>query len=269
MSIQSGKLPPRTYSPTAELVDSGKVGFHDLPVTLREDPRRWDDVVAAVPDRLDCAGPTHLVVAIETSGAEDTVAERVDRAGQLIRRAADGADDQLRVSLLCYGPHPVPDREADARVRTLAWTVTAEDGLDELASLAEQGATPLGYWRAAQLECLLTELAGRVSDTDGRPVLVTIGSRLAFPPRTDRESEIIPCPRKHDWDTALRQLERHPDMGFGAIRDHGWAEEIWARLGATVFARLNTVDVRRFAADLGLLAMVQTLPLPLMLPQGG
>jgi len=276
MSVQSGQIPPGSYQPTAELVQPGTVSFRDLPVTLREDRRRWGDIVAQIPDRLERVRPTHLILAIETSGVTDHVGERIDRARQLVRRAVDGAngangaDDQLRVSLLSYGPHAVPDREADAQVRTLAWADTSENALTEIAMLAEQGAAPLGYWRAAQLECLLTELASRVSNADGRPVLVTIGSRPAFPARVDLASEIIPCPRKRNWMTAWQFLRENLGFAFGAITDHGRQDEdIWACLGSTAFAPLSAVDPWRFAAKLGLAAATrQTLPLPLIEPEG-
>ena len=222
-----------------------------------------------MPDRLDRLGPTHLIVAIEVSGTPDHVLERIDRAGQLIRRAAEGADAQLRVSLLSYGPHKVLREDTEEPVRRLAWASTPDTALDELTLLADQGPAPLGYRRAAQLECLLTMLTGQVREADGRPVLVTIGSRPAFPYRVDRRSEIIPCKYRHDWRIAMDRLRRYPGIRFGAIRDHGQDDEIWAHLGSAAFARLSTVDVRRFAIDLGLYqATVHAIPFPLRDPEG-
>jgi hypothetical protein len=237
---------------------------------LDDDARSWPDIVTAIPPRLDPLGATHLIVAIEVSGDVERVLQRVDHAGQLIRQAAEGPASVLRVSLLCYGPHAVHRDDPDVPVRVLAWADTVEIALARLTYLSEQGPVPpLGYSRAARIECVLTEIALRLEgDAVGRPVVVTIGARPAFPGKVDRYTEIIPCPQKNDWRHAMRWLREEfkgQGIAFGAIRDHGQADEVWSQLGRQTLASLRKVDMHGFATDLGLLrSAAQQLPLPLL-----
>jgi hypothetical protein len=252
LSIQAIKLPPGTYDVTARLVASGEVRFSGPSGRWREDPRSWREIVATIPYQLDQPAQTHLIVAIEASGDPDLVLERIDRAAQLIRRAVERSGEELRVSLLSYGPHRVHREDFDQSPKVLSWARTGDDALAELTLLTEQPCPPLGYWRAAQLECLLTMLTTRIKPSEGRPILVTIGSRPAFPPQVDPRSEIIPCPKRHDWRTAWETLSRHADIAFGAIRDEGGDEGVWSFLGRSASAYLNTADLHRFTTDLGL-----------------
>jgi hypothetical protein len=270
LSVHSAHVPLDTYNLTAELAGPAEVIIRGLPSPLSYDPRSWDEILEEVPDRVERLEPTHLIVAIEFSGDPDDVQDRLDRAAWLIKRVEEGAEGKLRVSLLTYGPHKFSRHEKEQSPRMLTWAEDSDAALSELALLSapEQEWPSLGYSRAAQLECLLTMLAGRVQPADGRCVLVTIGSRPASPARVDPESEIFPCPRRHDWREAVSTLA---DAGvtFGAIRDHGDDEEIWSHLGRTVFARLSTVDLGGFAAALGLIADTgHAIPLPLALTEG-
>jgi len=268
LSIQSALLPRGVHRLTAELVRPGVVRFLGLSSPPRKDNRSWAELMAGIPERLDRLGPAHLIVAIETSGTSEHVRERIDRADQLIRNLARHRDAPLRCSLLSYGPHAVHRNDPEVPVTILAWVESSEAVLAELAELSGQEPAPVGYWRAAQLECLLTQLARRLSDDDGRPVLVSIGSRPAFPHEQGRESGIVPCPSRHDWRRALMQLREHPGIAFGAIRDHGTDEEIWSHLGGSAFSR-RTFEWRRFAVDLGLLReTAQSIQFPLIEPEG-
>jgi hypothetical protein len=267
-SVQAIKLPPGTYNVTARLVAWGDVRFSGPPGRWREDARSWPEIVATIPDQLDHPVLTHLIVAIEVSGDPDLVQERIDRATQLIRRAGGGGGDELRVSVVCYGSHRLHREYTEQSPRILSWAQSSEDALAELTLLTEQPCPALGYWRAAQLECLLTMLTTKIKPSEGRPVLVTIGSRPAFPAQRDA-SEIIPCPARSDWRTAWETLSRQADMAFGAIRDGGGDEQVWSFLGRSASAQLNTADLHRFTADLGLSPeKALSIGLPLAMPEG-
>lgn len=269
LSIQAIKLPPGTYDVTARLVASGEVRFSGPPGRWREDLRSWREIVATVPDQLDQPTQTHLIVAVEVSGDPDHVLERIDRAAQLIRRAAEGCGEGLRVSLLSYGPHRFHRENIEQSPRVLCWAQTSDDALAELTLLTEQPCPELGYWQAAQLECLLTLLTTRIRPAEGRPVLVTIGSRPAFPAQVDVTSEILPCPKRNDWRTAWETLSRNAGIAFGAIRDEDGDDGVWSLLGRSASAQLNTADLDRFTADLGLSTdKAPSIGLPLAVPEG-
>lgn len=269
VSIQAIRVPPGTYDVTARLVATGEVRFSGPPGRWRDDPRSWREIVATIPDQLDQQASAHLIVAIEVSGDPDVVLERIDRAAQLIRRAVEGSGEELRVSLVSYGPHRVHREDIEQSPDILSWAGTSDDALAELTLLTEKPCPALGYWRAAQVECVLTLLTARIKLSEGRPVLVTIGSRPAFPSQLDPNSEIIPCPKRRDWRTAWESLARHADIAFGAIRDEGGDEQVWSFLGRSASAQLNTADLHRLTADLGLFPdKVPSIGLPLAVPEG-
>jgi hypothetical protein len=269
ISVESGRLAPGRYHVTAELEGPGVVRFDGLPAGLRPDLRSWPQLVASVPDRLLPPQTTHLVCVAEVSGARDQTAERLSRIQQLIDCAAGEWEDRLNVSLVCYGTHSFDRAVPDQPATVLAWASTREVALEALASVREQGAAESGYSRAAQLECALTEVAGRLAPQQGRPVLVTAGARPPFPARVDPRTEIIPCPRKRNWRHALSVLREHQGIVFGGIHDQPVHEEIWAELSADAFARLDAVSVPDFASSLGLLGpSVQYVPFPLISTEG-
>jgi hypothetical protein len=278
VSMASAKIPPGSYNVTAALLRPGAVRFDGLPVKLREDTRNWLDVLATVPERLDVFSPAHLIVAVEVCGSAAEVEGRVDRASQLIGDIASGADGPVRFSLLTYAAHSFDRRTDEEPVMVLTWADDDHDLLDRLLLwLRVRGPAKVRYTRAAQIECLLAEVALRLKGPEGaaagRPVLVTIGARTAFPHRIDPVSEIIPCPLHYDWRVILRQLsEDHAGMAFGAIRDCDSGEgpldpedEVWRLLGSDARAELAAAfDVRRFAVGLGLLSpALQYIPFPL------
>ena len=145
----------------------------------------------------------------------------------------------------------------------LTWAQSGAEALEQLWRL-EGHPADVGYPRAAQIECVLTEIAERLTGQEGRPVLVTVGSRPPFPPRVDPLTEIIPCPNRNDWRRALYLLMDHPGIAFGAISDRDPDGGVWTSLGTDAFAPVSAFDTRRFAAKLGLLSV--NIPFPLVGP---
>jgi hypothetical protein len=286
VSMASARIPPGTYDVTAALLRLGRVRFDGLPVKLTEDSRNWPEVVAAVPDRLDLIGSAHLIVAVEACGPADALRARADRARQLINEVRGGADGPVAFSLLTYASHSYDRQADDEPVTPLAWMVTGETGADlldrRLETLESRVPAVSKYPVAAQIECMLNEVAawlhGPEATAAGRPVLVTIGDKQAFPPDIE-PSGMIPCPRRLDWLSIFRRLAaEHAGMAFGLIRDAvpddgggDPAAEIWRRLGTDASATLAVVfDARSFAVGLGLLrATMQYVPLPFAIPEGG
>jgi hypothetical protein len=282
--MASARIPPGTYDVTATLLRPGLVRFDGLPATLRPDHRNWLDIRAALPDSLHVIAPPHLIVAVERCGSADVVRARVDRASQLVDqvRLASGS---VTCSLLSYASHAHDRSAPDEPVTVLAWQENKAHVLERcLRALYERDPAPALYPRAAQVECMLAEVARRLrqpeADSARRPVLVTIGNKPAFPHRIDPRTGIIPCPARNDWRTISQGLaDDHPGMAFGAIRDDDNADEddrsgdpagdSWRRLGADGSAGLDAFDPRRFAIGLGMLsATAQLVPLPLAIFEG-
>jgi hypothetical protein len=268
-SVQSAKIPPGIYRVTAELLYPlpGHVRFDGLPATPRDDVRRWPEISDTVPRRLAAGtGPVHLIAAIEVSGPDVLVAERIDRVRQLFEHVANEARDFVCYSVISYGPHSINpgNREyPEVPATTLAWAETVDDALGVLARLARRGAESIGYPAAAQLECVLTDLERQLTGQEGRPVLVTAGARPAHPPRIDPASEIIPCRWRNDWRGPMARMRaRYEGIAFGAIRDTDWPDELWRVLSAgTAFEEFSA---RTFANTLGLTVdSGQSIPLPM------
>lgn len=265
MSIESASVIPGKYDLTAELKQPGLVRFHGLPSALRADHRSWQDLITAIPSRIDLLRPTHLVCLVEVSGAADQVQERLFRIEQLVGLVA-AEEHNLNVSLISYGSHSFDRKVPEESPRVLTWAAASDEALSALGNLSDREVADAGYSRAAQLECALAKVAERLTGQHGRPVLVTVGSRPAFPHRMDPVSEILPCPGRRNWSRALQQIGMREDVTFGAIHDHGPNdEEIWHRLGHDAIAHLNAVNIRRFAASLKLLNfVVQPVPFPIL-----
>jgi hypothetical protein len=268
-SIQSAKIPPGTYRVTAELLPGRPhVRFDGLPAQLREDPRQWREIVATVPRRLPTSGgPAHLVVAIEISAPDGRIVhQRLDAARRLIEYVAAESTDLVCYSVAVYGPHRLHlgnPEYPEVQARTLAWAVAADGALDQLDQLSASGPAEFGYERAAQLECMLTDLEGQLTGQEGRPVIVTAGARPPHPPRVDPGTGIIPCFRRNDWKIPLTQLQaRFAGIKFGAIRETAPTDELWRQLGASAVA-IDGLLVPSFAQSLGLTSLV---PLPSVPP---
>jgi hypothetical protein len=274
VSLESVNLAPGVYNLTAVLRGPGVVHFEGLPTKLREEHRSWPEIVMSVPARLDFSQPAHLICTIEVSGDPAVVADRIEQAEQLIRQVSMAAEDRLRISLISYGPHPMGRAFAGEPARVLIWAQARAAALAELDRLKRRKAAETGYPRAAQIECMLALVArelGRPDQDNGRPVLVTVGSRPPFPARLDPATEIIPCPEQNDWRRSLRQMQdEHPGIAFGAINDSHPDQEIWHHLGISAFAAANSniFDVQGFAERLGLLSRVEYIPFPLIEAEG-
>jgi hypothetical protein len=272
-STQSAKVPPGIYRVTAELVDpggGGQVRFNGLPAELGEERRPWREILGKLPSRLPDSGPAHLIAAIEVSGPDSLVGERIEAVRQLFTHVADQAADFVCYSVITYGPHSVNYNNRDfpeVPVAVPAWAETADDALHILSQAARRGAAPVGYEDAAQLECVLVDLNRSITGAEGRPVIVTAGGRPPHPRRVDPRTEIIPCRYRNDWAVPLRRLRRLSGISFGAIRDSGVDDQLWSLLGETSTAgpaEIVADSGQRFARDLGLTGQVPRLiPLPM------
>jgi hypothetical protein len=275
VSMDSARVPPSTYHVTATLLRPGAVRFGGLPVKLARDPRNWQEVLDTVPARFEATEPVHLIIAIESCGTDEQVFERVHWAGQFVRDVAGGAAGPVTYSLVGYGAHSFMHGTRDDPVEMLGWADETDTVLDGLNLLTARGGTEAGYSRAARIECMLARVAGELSQDHspaGRPVLVTVGTRPAFPHRIDPASEIIPCPNRHDWRALLKDLRAsHPGISFGAVHDPDPdadaakpTADVWGHLGADALARTSMADSWQFAVELGLLpGASQYVPFPM------
>lgn len=276
VSAQSVKLPPGRYELTAELRRPGLVRFHGLPgqAALSPEPRGWAELVSMVPDRLDpSSDAVHLICAVEISGPDDRVALRLSAAQRLVLAAAAEPAEGLLVSVISYGPHSLRRGAPEVPVTVLGWRESADWALEQLRKLEEGGGVDLGYPFAAQLECVLREVAERLEreTPSARTKLLTVGARPAFPRRVNHLG-ILPCPGKRDWEAELRRLREHPGIAFGAILDRETAETgeetaieaIWEQLGGLP-AELDGLDVERLAEALRLAPAARArVPFPLI-----
>ena len=242
---------PGSYDLTARSLQSGPFRFDGALSELRSDHRSWSESVATASTDTNLRQSVHLIFAVEVSGAAEQVDERLARVEQLIEFVA-AHRRQLLVSLISYGPHSFYPMLPEEPARVLTWASTSDTALSALRELYYRGATETGYPWAAQIECVLSEIADRLTECQERPVLVTVGSRVAFPDRMNPASKILPCPVRKDWRQAIQRLRKHPGVAFGAIHDEG-EEEIWAQLGIDALAHIGSLNPPRFAADLGLL----------------
>ena len=71
--------------------------------------------------------------------------------------------------------------------------------------------------------------------------------------------------RHNDWRADWLRLRQRPGIAFGVIRDSGFSEDIWRHLGRDATGALVVVNVRRLAADVGLVSSTaQYIPFPLV-----
>lgn len=271
VSVESANIFPGTYEVTAELLRPGLVRFHGLPADLRSEHRSWTELVDAIPVKIDLPERAHVICAVEVSGTVDQVEERISRVEQLIGLVTENTEHELAFSLVSYGAHSFDWKVLEDPAKAVAWASGADTAMSALGVLRDRGPAETGYTRAAQIECMLAKVASRLGMQHGRPVLVTAGSRPPYPQRMDPRTEILPCPQRNDWRRALQRIRTLPGSAFGAIcessgtLDERGDEDIWPRLGSDAIADLNAVNIRRFAADLGLLSpTVQPVPFPIV-----
>jgi hypothetical protein len=263
VTIQSALVPPGEYEVTAVLTRPGNVRFEGLPTELQPDPRPWPEIVVTVPRRLTPMPSVHLICLLEMAGDDAQVRRRIDRLDQLIKTVSAG--QPLATSLISYGPHAFDRLQHEETVRIRLWAGTEQEASAALAALAARAKPADEYSRAARLECALAEVVSRLTTRDGRPVIVTAGGRPPFPPRSDLQTEIIPCPARQDWRWHLKQLRSGPDISFGALYDGETpAGEPWLTLGREVLESPSVADMSGFAARVGLRDPQQCVPFPLI-----
>jgi len=262
-----------SYNLTAELTRPGLVRFEGLPVRLEPEKRGWAELVGSVPAWLPAPEKTHLICAVEVSGPRDIVEKRLDRISRLIRHSAVNGSGLLKVSLIAYGPHVFGRGETDEPPEIMVWAASREAALTAVRRLSDREPAAAGYPAAAQLECVLTDIHRLLDTDDGRPVLVTAGSRPPFPERADASTGILPCPRRNNWREAMHRLQKVERIALGAIRDEvppvrfrdPQDDDVWTALGATAVTTTDPVDLYDFPEQLGLLsAAARHVPFPLV-----
>ncbi|HXL88555.1 MAG TPA: hypothetical protein VN969_06145 [Streptosporangiaceae bacterium] len=267
MSIQSAELGPGEYELTAELLRPGRVRFHGLPasVKLRNDHRTWGELLGAVPARLQAPQPAHLVCLVEVSGTSEQIEKRTDRVREVIR-AAGASEGLLTVSLLSYGAHSFERKIPEEPVRELVWAAPGAEAFAALDELEQHVPVANDYRYAAQLECALARVAGRVDPREGRLVILTVGSRRPFPPRADPQLDILPCPHRNNWRKYVEVLSgKDPRLALGSIHDKDTRDlDVWRELGRTAIFTSDVVDAWHMAATLGIGAAPVNVPFPLV-----
>jgi hypothetical protein len=267
IELQSAKVPPGEYPVSARLIRPGHVAFRGLPVDLTPESRTWQEIVRTVPEGLPASRPAHLVCMLEVSDTEH-LEHRIERLEELIT-AAEASGRQLRVSLVTYGPHSVERGVPEEPATVVAWATRSDLAVRKLVALKGHTAPDNEYPRAAQLECALRAVAsmftGRNPGRDGKPVLVTAGTRPPHPDRVDVHTEIIPCRDRVRWQKIFNSLcETLPDLKFGALCNAGAVGNIWSSLGRDAIEEIEVVDMPAFAAKLGLRDSAQAVPFPLI-----
>jgi hypothetical protein len=152
-------------------------------------------------------------------------------------------------------------------VEARAWVVSPQVALSALNDLRGRPQPRDEFTLAAQLECALAEVAHYLSPADGRPVLVTAGSRPPNPPHADvRAPYVIPCPHKRDWRHAAQLLAALPHATFGAFTDRAARDlsPVWGHLGRHAIGSVTGTGMAAFAAALGLAGEAPPIPFPLV-----
>jgi hypothetical protein len=270
LQLQAAVVPPGSYVLTATLTRPGQVRFGGLPVPLGESSRSWDELTHLAPGRLAAQEPVHLICLAEECGTDDDVRQRIYRLEALIT-AARASGLPLRVSVVSYGAHGVAWLVGDRPPRIRAWAVSASEAITALRGLAIRKTDEREYPRAAQLECVLKLVRERLTARDGprlasgRPVIVAAGGRAPHPPGLDTAQQIIPCPDWVDGWSEFGRLHSLPGITFGALLDPQGGGGLWHHLGEQATATIDdAVDTDRFATDLGLDMVRQTVPFPVV-----
>jgi hypothetical protein len=270
LSLQSADLAPGDYELTAELIRPGLVRLEGLPERLRTDHRSWTELLDSVPISLGVPTPAHLICLMEIAGTSDQVRSRVDLIRQLVH-IASASDAPLKVSLVTYGAHSFERGVPDEAAHDLVWAGPGSEVLTALDALEHYQPVTGDYRYAAQLECALALIRPKVSPADGRPVLLTVGSRPAFPPRHDARMGLLPCPRRVDWRPLLAELSRsHPELVMGAIYDRDTRDlPSWRHLGRDAISTSDVFEAHQFATQLGIGGAAVTIPFPMIVRDGG
>ena len=273
VSMESADVSPGPHTLSATLVRPGQVLFaiDGLPVPMEADPRTLLEILATAPERIESLGRVHLVMTVELCGPPDVFDQRIMRARDLVETVAKESSEPVSYSLIGYDGHAFNEYEGerDTDVDIIAWADTPQAVEGALRSLAANRKVR-GNPPVAKVECALAAVANGLPDQAGdqvlgRPVLVVIGTREPHPPARDPRPWILPCPHRHDWrGIFVGMRDRHAGMAFGAIHHGDPRQEIWKHLGTHARGSMDEVDIRRFAADLGLIPSVMDVPFPLI-----
>jgi hypothetical protein len=274
LQLQAAPIPPDSYVLTAVLTRPGQVRFDGLPVPLGESSRSWDELTRLVPGQLAVQEPVHLICLAEECGTNDRMQQRIYRLEALITTAQAGGVP-LRVSVVSYGAHGVAWLVEDRPPKVRAWAASASEAITALRGLASRRVDEREYPRAAQLECALKLVRERLAGRDGsrpaggRPVIVAAGGRPPHPPGLDTVQQIIPCPEWVDGWSEFGRLHSQPGIKFGALLDPQCNGGLWHQLGEHGTETVDdAVDMDRFAADLGMGIVRQTVPFPVVAAGG-
>jgi hypothetical protein len=264
LQVQAAVVAPGSYDVTAVLARPGKVRLEGLPAGLGDPARSWEDLKRLVPDQLAAEPLVHLVCLVEVCGGDDLLQQRIWRLEELITHVQISGR-QPRVSVVAYGAHGVAWKVEDRPPEVRVWAASGSEAINALRGLVGRQADDREYQGAAQLECALRLVHRHLAGTGERPVIVTAGGRPPHPPGLDTSRQIIPCPEWTDWSSELGRLFGLQGITFGALRDPRCRGAIWDQLGKHGIATVDdAVDMESFAAGLGLSAIAQTVPFPLI-----
>jgi energy-coupling factor transporter ATP-binding protein EcfA2 len=219
---------------------------------------------AGAPSRIGDRRPGHLIWLVEAGSQEDLVRQRLERVSQITSMAFH-QEPGLRVSLISYGSHSFSSCLPEEFTEVLAWgdgRATVMNMIDRMAWGSVRESRKLTYALSAQVECALAEVARRLNGSSEVAAVVTVGRRPASPPRMAGESLSLPCPVRNDWRKLIRELRDNHTVILGSIQDGNSNHECWHELGAHAQTDLYSLDVRRFAASLGLVDPDQSFPDP-------
>jgi hypothetical protein len=265
VQFESAVVPPGIYRLTALLSRPGRVQFEGLPARLVDEERSFARLIRQIPQRLPTTEPVHLVCVVEVGGDREQLRHRIDRLEELIA-VADGGGRPLAVSVVSYGAHAVMRGMHEEPATVRAWATTPYEAISALGGLLSREVpdSRQEYQRAAQIECALDEVSRRLSQHSGHPVVVTVGGRPPHPPKVDLYTEIIPCPKRLDWQALIARLRENPRIRFGALCDPGAVRAIWRELGRDALAATDVADIHHFARLLGLQEPALAMPFPLL-----
>jgi hypothetical protein len=257
LSLHSMPVPDQpVYQVRAVLDAPGRIRFTE-PAGVTPLSRSWQDVLAALPDRLDLQdGPVDLVCALELAGPKSLVDRRRDLVRDLLRHLAAehlGDGSRLRVGLLGCTDHvfaPGEERRKVVRVKALGPLPGS------LLALARFEGSDIRYQPAAPVEDLLFMARGMLADSAaaGRAArLLLVAGR---PPHPSTLTGLIhPCPFRCDWRALARSLADCliPVVAVAdAMPGRAATAAFWGQVASAGLRALDDASVPGIAADLGL-----------------
>jgi hypothetical protein len=257
LSLHSVPLPDQpVYQVCAVLEAPGRVRF-TAPRGVTPLSRPWQDVLAAIPDRVEVQdGPVDLVCAMELAGPKSVVDRRRDLVRALLLHLAGeypGDGERLRVGLLGCKDHVFAPGEEGRKVVRMKELGPLSDALPALARF--EGAD-IRYQPAAPIEDLLSMARQMLakSRAEGRAArLLLVAGRRAHP--STLTDLIHPCPFRCDWRILARSLaeSRVPVLAVvDAMPGRAARAEFWGPVAPAGVRALDRASAPDIAADLGL-----------------